>query len=302
MNRIITFLLLMAFSVTAHGQLSLETLRSNAETNLLNEGYSVSYESTSPLNTEKLRSKTEENVSLLGLKFGVNLSRVESDSIIQGTSYKSGFHGGMQFGIYYSQFFTLETGLLYDGKGYAKTNTEETVVDVDTASAKLMKADKYDISARFNYLQIPLYGRFTFGDHVQFYTNFGFYMGIPLGTSQEGTIRHKRTIQYDNGMTESLPTMIDTLSGNAEAYSGFELGGSVGIGFLWPLEPKGFTGPPTHLLVDIKYQGSLASIGKGTEEEVEIGGETKTVKYPAPEVFNRGLSVTAGIVFPLSVQ
>lgn len=283
------------------GQLSLQTLQSNAERNLLNAGYSL-YESPegSPLSLSGLQQHIEENVTLVGIKFGGNMSKVISDSAVTNSSYKSGMIGGFMLGVYYSRFFTLETGLMYEGKGFVKDNTDITEYEVDTAFVKIM--DKYDLEARFDYIQIPLYGRLTFGNAVQFYTTFGFSLGIPIVAEQEGTVQRKTIIRMKSGISEELVSPPDTLTGVTDFYKGIDLSGAIGFGFQWPINPKGFNGPAPSLFVDLKYQRSLMSIGKETEKEILVGGEKEVIVIPPPELFNQGFAVTAGFIFPLSVR
>lgn len=303
MKRFFSLITMLMLTSAVFGQLSYQQLQQNAERNIRNSDY-LSFETPggSPMSLEALNQHIEPNVTLLGFQFGVNMSKLVSDSAHTESSYKTGFRGGFLLGVYYSRDFTLETGLIYEGKGFVKNNTEKIEHEVDTAYVTFL--NKYDYSARFNYLQIPLYGRLTFGDHVQFYTTFGLYLGIPLMATYDGTWRTKTIIRMKNGsQMQEFETLPDTLTGDADALEGLDLGGAIGFGFTWPLKLKGFTGPAPSLFVDVKYQRSLLSIGKRTEEEIEVpGGDPIIMKYPAPEAFNSGFAVTAGFTFPLSVK
>mgnify|MGYP006277762421 CR=1 FL=1 len=301
MKRILSFILLLMLTGHVFGQLSLHTLQSNAEQNLLNAGYSLyDHSKESPLSMNGLQQHIEENVSLVGIKFGGNMSRVISDSAVTNSSYKSGIIGGFMFGVYYSRFFTLETGLMYEGKGFVKDNTDITEYEVDTAFVRIM--DKYDLHARFDYIQVPLYGRVTFGRDVQFYTTFGFNLGIPIQADQEGTVQRKTIIRMKSGISEEIVSPPDTLTGATDFYKGIDITGAIGFGFQWPINPKGFNGPAPSLFVDLKYQRSLMSIGKETEKEIMVGGDKEIIVIPPPELFNEGFAITAGFIFPLSVR
>lgn len=301
MKRILPLIGLLLLSTITFGQLSLQDRQENAEHNLIQSGFKVhNMKSSAPFSLNEMQEHIEPNVGLLGIKFGGNLSTITSDSAAENSAYKSGFRGGFMYGVYFSELFTLETGLIYEGKGFAKTNTEKIVEEIGDETITTMT--DYDYSARLQYLQFPLYGKLTFGDDVKFYTTFGFHLGIPLSATQEGTMQSKTITQDVSGSLDTVLHPIDTLTGGAELYSGIDLGGSIGIGMEWPIEVKGYTGPAPSLFIDLKYQRSLVSIGKATEEEIEVNGDTKTIKYPAPEAFNQGIAVTAGLIFPLSVK
>ena len=301
MKQILPLIGLLLLSTITFGQLSLQDKQENAEHNLMQSGLKVhSMKGNTPLSLDEMQKHIDPNVSLLGIKFGGNISTITSDSAAENSSYKSGFRGGFLYGVFFSELFTLETGLMYESKGFAKTNTEKTVEEV--GNEKITTMTDYDYSAQLQYLQFPLYGRLTFGDDVKFYTTFGFHLGLPLSATQEGTMQIKTITQDINGNIDTLSHPIDTLTGDAELYSGIDLGGSIGIGMEWPIEVKGYTGPAPSLYIDIKYQRSLVSIGKATEEEIEVNGESVTLEYEAPEAFNRGIAVTAGLIFPLSVR
>ena len=301
MKRILPLIGFLLLSTFTFGQLSIEHLRENAEQNLIHSGFNIEgNQSSAPYSLSEVQGNIEPNVPLLGIKFGGNMSKVISDSAATNSEYKSGLRGGFLYGVYFSEIFTLETGIMYEGKGFVKTNTARAVQETDTN--RLISLTDYDYSARFHYLQIPLYGRLTFGDNVKFYTTFGFHFGIPLTASQEGTMQMKTITQEFSGSIDTIAHPIDTLTGDAEMFTGMDLGGSIGIGFEWPMKVKGFTGPPPSLFVDIKYQRSLVSIGKATEEEITVNGDPVTIEIPAPEAFNQGIAITAGLIFPLSVK
>ncbi|MFO8087345.1 MAG: porin family protein [Bacteroidales bacterium] len=300
MKKILSLIILLAVSSSAFAQLSDELLLANARNNLTNAGFTLSvYDEASPLFVEGVQQKIEPNVPLLGVKFGGNLSRLVSDSVTE-TSGKSGIRGGFMYGVYYSKIFTLETGIMYEGKGFVKNNTEITEYTVDTAFIRLM--EKYDLSARFHYIQVPLYGRFTFGDNVRFYATAGLSLGIPIMTQQEGTRQYKTFIQMNSGVNTSLEAEPDTLTGGTEEFQGLDLSGAIGVGFEWPLNFKGFTGPAPSLFVDVKYHRSLMSIGQATSREVSVAGDMVELDLPATETFNEGVAITAGLIFPLSVR
>ncbi len=290
MKQLILLTTSLFLSLSLFGQLSYEELRTNALSNL---GEASPNRTLSPSTSVGLSQKVERNVSILGFKVGVNMSNVDSDTIAVDNSFKSGFRGGLFFGRYFSRFFTLETGLMYEGKGFSKYNTDMQQYDDHEAIYRNFVND--DFSVRFHYLQIPLYGRITVGQHIQFYGTAGLYFGVPVMTNQEGTIMVKQVkIMKNTGHTTENIIGPDTLSGSANFFEGMDLGASVGIGLHWPLEPKGFTGPSRSLFIDLKYQRSLMSIGSSVTID--------EVFYPAPEAFNYGLAVTAGITFPLSVK
>ena len=265
MKRILPLIGLLLLSTITFGQLSLQDRQENAEHNLIQSGFKVhGMKSSAPFSLNEMQEHIEPNVGLLGIKFGGNLSTITSDSAAENSAYKSGFRGGFMYGVYFSELFTLETGLIYEGKGFAKTNTEKIVEEIGNETITTMT--DYDYSA------------------------------------QEGTMQSKTITQDVSGSLDTVLHPIDTLTGDAELYSGIDLGGSIGIGMEWPIEVKGYTGPAPSLFIDLKYQRSLVSIGKATEEEIEVNGDTKTIKYKAPEAFNRGIAVTAGLIFPLSVR
>ncbi len=305
MKRLISLFILLAVSTTLFGQLSMHHLQQNASRNILNSGLTLNSEGfTSPFSVSGIDKKVQRNVTIMGFKFGGNMATVMSDSAVLDADYRSGLRGGMMFGIYFSNIFTLETGLLYEGKGFIKDNTEKTEVDID--SALLTTMHKFDLSGRIHYLQVPLYGRVTFGKHVQIYATFGLYLGIPLTASQEGTMRTKTILRMKDGSQgNQWEVGPDTLTGSTPQYAGVDLGTSIGVGFQWPLKMKGFTGPSPSLFVDVKFQQSLTSIGKETSKQVINPfdpNEMITLRYPAPEIFNKSFAVTAGFIFPLSVK
>ncbi len=296
---------MLAVSTSLFGQLSMHHLQQNASRNLLNSGLKLGGEGhSSPFSVSDIDRKVQRNVTLMGFKFGGNLATVMSDSAVLDAGYKSGMRGGLMFGIYFSNIFTLESGLMYEGKGFIKNDAEKTEVEIDTALLTTMHS--YDLSGRIHYLQIPLYGRFTYGEHVQVYATFGFYLGIPLMASQEGTKHTKTTLRMKDGSQgDQWEAGPDTLTGSTPQYAGVELGTSIGAGFHWPLKMKGFTGPAPSLFVDVKFHQSLTSIGKQTSEQVINPfdpNEMITLKYPAPEIFNKSFAVTAGFIFPISVK
>lgn len=290
MRKLLLLTTTLFLSLPFFGQLSYEDLRANALSNLSNSSLYHSFSASSP---SLASHKIERNVSILGFKVGANTSSVDSDTMAVDADIKAGFRAGLFFGRYFSRFFTLETGLMYEGKGYSKYHTDMEQHDDHEAIYRTFY--NYDYTRRFHYLQVPLYGRFTVGHHIQFYGTAGLYFAFPIMTSQEGTIGIKHVkIMKATSHTEENHIGPDTLSGSASFFEGPDLGASIGIGLHWPLEPKGFTGPAPSIFVDLKYQQSLMSIGSSVTID-EVG-------YRAPEAFNYGLAFTAGITFPLSVR
>ncbi|MFO8053935.1 MAG: porin family protein [Bacteroidales bacterium] len=299
MNRYFLLIISLMLSTSIFGQLSLQKQQENANDTIRNSDFLFrEIPVSAPLATNSQGPKIEPNVPLLGIKFGTNMSDVITDDTLAiESSFISGLHGGFMYGVYYSKRFTMETGIMYEGKGYVKNNTNRETYE--TNDLKVTILNKYNYSSRFHYLTIPVNGRITIGKHVQFYATFGIYTGIPILTNMDGSYRVK-TIERDkvSGIAEEYETDPQKMSGNIEALEGLDFGASGGLGLHWPINTKGFTGPTPALFMDIQYKRSLASIGKATKIEID----DEEYVFPPPEAYNFGIAITAGFTFPLGVK
>jgi len=125
-----------------------------------------------------------------GARLGANFSTI-TGKYSEHDENKSGWITGMAFGAVgnyeFTEMISLNAELLYITIG-DKTKYNET------GEKSSLSSYDYVITERYNYLQLPILARFTFGSSIIFYGIIGPYMGYKIGG--------KYKAEYDGQVTE----------------------------------------------------------------------------------------------------
>ena len=115
-----------------------------------------------------------------GFNLGVNLSNITQSDYTY--PYAVGFNAGASMEYYFSDEWGIKSKLMYDQLGW----NDDLIYD--EVSDSYISTD-----FRLNYLTIPVMADYHFGDHKEFYFNFGPYVGILLNV---------RETRFDSDMKE----------------------------------------------------------------------------------------------------
>ncbi|MCF8367760.1 MAG: PorT family protein [Bacteroidales bacterium] len=208
-----------------------------------------------------------------GPRLGVNLANQSGDDVSD-NSMLLGFNIGVMGNIAVNEMFSVQAEALYDAKGAKYESINET-------------GDKENVNGSFNYLNIPIMAKATFGDDMKFFGQVGPTIGLLMGAKWDGESEFTTYEQDPNNPFN----LIEKKEKVKDFYSSTDLGLVIGAGTLVPLGGM-------KLLVDLRYNMSLASIGKEMEVATGFDPLTGAITYETqtPDIKNGVISINFGIV------
>lgn len=162
-----------------------------------------------------------------GVKAGLNYSSVVGD-LTQGIKFRFSGHAGVFLEVEFSEKFSFQPELVYSSQGFQFSSDLETIQNGGIVS------NENDIrtNVQFNYLTIPVLGKFALNDRVsvEFGPQFGFLLNqvtkIKNLDQRDETLPDERTslsgdFQLDYGATAGVSYHInDKLSVSPRFYIG----------------------------------------------------------------------------------
>ncbi len=145
-----------------------------------------------------------------GIKAGLNYASVVGD-LTEGVKFRFSGHGGIFLEVEFSDKFSLKPELVYSSQGFQFSS------DLQTIENGGVTFDQNDIrtNVQFNYLTIPVLGKFALNDRVavEFGPQFGFLLN---------QVTKIKNLDQRNG---DVPENRSTISGNFR----LDYGGAVGV-------------------------------------------------------------------------
>ncbi len=184
---------------------------------------------------------------------GVIFGRNASSNKLGNYSTNAGSTTGLAFDYRLGNSVSLQTGILFERKGYALSDS--SLYYHRFASDSRYKRSRIDSKIDLDYLTIPLDLKFSFGDPVTFYFDFGFYTGFKVNALCHGTAIRKNISSY--GYTEEKVNISDAVEGY---YKDVDFGYQTGLGFQFPFRKN------MKFDFGIVYSESFSSIIKKPEE------------------------------------
>ena len=143
-------------------------------------------------------------------------------------SNATGFSTGLSFMYRLSKYFSLQSELLYERKGYE-------IKGESNSFFKYTPGSNYTIDNRVNldYVTIPLLLNVRFGQKLQVYFNTGIYAAMQMNARCTGTAYNS----YTNGITyqEYKTTVYDDIDGYMKST---DWGWAIGSGIQYPVLQK----------------------------------------------------------------
>jgi opacity protein-like surface antigen len=133
----------------------------------------------------------------------------------------------MIFGYRLDKSVSLQTGLLFDRKGYALNDTSFYYHRI--ASDTRYVSNKVDTKIALDYLTVPLNFRISSGKTVNFYVDFGAYAGFLVNAFCHGTAIRKNSDSYSYTIQKTIVN--DAVEGY---YKSVDWGYKTGLGFQFP--------------------------------------------------------------------
>lgn len=151
----------------------------------------------------------------LGIEGGPNLTNLRGRSFHY--DYKPMIYGsaGLSFQYHFSELISFRTGFGYEAKGF-KSPVQENAWPEDIHSTYY---------TTYDYLNIPLMARFTFGEKIQFFVNAGGYFGI--------LVNKRNHIDADPANEYHFHTILK--NDKLDKYDQVDYGVSAGLGIRIPL-------------------------------------------------------------------
>lgn len=164
---------------------------------------------------------------------------------------------GLVFDYRLDNTVSLQTGILFERKGYALSDS--SLYYHRFASDSKYKRNSIDSNTDIDYLTIPLNFKFSFGDPVTFYFDFGIYTGFKVNALCHGTAITK----YISSSSYSIEkiNINDAVEGY---YKDVDFGYQTGMGFQFPFRKN------LKFDLGIVYSGSFSPIIKEPEENTTL--------------------------------
>jgi hypothetical protein len=146
-------------------------------------------------------------------------------------SGKFGPNVGMIFGYRLDKSVSLQTGIIFDRKGYALNDT--SLYFHRFALDSRYVANKVDTKIALDYLTVPLNFRISSGNAFNFYVDFGAYAGFLVNAFCHGTAIRKNSDSYSYTIQKTIVN--DAVEGY---YKSVDWGYKTGVGFQFPFRDK----------------------------------------------------------------
>ncbi|BBE17360.1 hypothetical protein AQPE_1510 [Aquipluma nitroreducens] len=160
---------------------------------------------------------------------------------------------GLAFDYRLNNTVLLQTGILFERKGYALADS--SLYYHRFASDSKYKRNSIDSKIDLDYLTIPLNIKFSFGNPFTFYFDFGVYTGFKVNALCHGTAIRKY-ISSSSYTIEKI-NINDAVEGY---YKDVDFGYQTGLGFQFPFRKN------LKFDLGIVYSGSFSPIIKDPEE------------------------------------
>jgi opacity protein-like surface antigen len=164
-----------------------------------------------------------------------------------------GYTTGLAFDYRLDKTVSLQTGILFERKGYALSDS--SLYYHRFAYDSKYKRNSVDTKTDIDYLTIPLNFKFSFGDPFTFYVDFGVYTGFKVNAVCHGTAIRKY-ISSSSYTVEKL-NINDAVEGY---FKDVDFGYQTGMGFQFPFRKN------LKFDLGIVYSGSFSPIIKAPEE------------------------------------
>jgi len=212
---------------------------------------------------------------------GVTVSWNSSGTKPGNYSGKFGPNVGMIFGYRLDKSVSIQTGIMFDRKGYALNDSSLYYHRFATDTRYV--ANKVDTKIALDYLTVPLNFRFSSGKPVNFYVDFGAYAGFLVNAFCHGTAIRKNADSYSYTIQKTI--INDAVEGY---YKSVDWGYKTGLGFQFPFRDN------LKFDLGISYYGSFNPILHNPD--------TSTTNYTNDDlsVKNGSLSLQFGIQIPIA--
>ncbi|MDD2303475.1 MAG: porin family protein [Prolixibacteraceae bacterium] len=224
-------------------------------------GFGLKY---TPKNKKESFKEVETNVQdssktrcyikpVVGILLGWNSSSSKPGNY----STNLGSTAGLAFDYRLDNTVSLQTGILFERKGYALSDS--SLYYHRFASDSKYKRNSIDTNIDIDYLTIPLNFKFSFGDPVTFYFDFGVYTGFKVNALCHGTTITK----YISSSSYSIEkiNINDAVEGY---YKDVDFGYQTGMGVQFPFRKN------MKFDLGFVYSGSFSPIIKEPEENTTL--------------------------------
>jgi len=168
-------------------------------------------------------------------------------------SGKFGSNVGMIFGYRLDKSVSLQTGVIFDRKGYTLDDTSLYYHRIATDTRYV--ANNVDTKIALDYLTVPLNFRISSGKALNFYVDFGVYAGFLMNAFCHGTAIHKNSDSYSYTIQKTV--INDAIEGY---YKSVDWGYKTGLGFQFPFRNN------MKFDLGISYYGSFNPILRKPDE------------------------------------
>ncbi|MCD4696577.1 MAG: PorT family protein [Bacteroidales bacterium] len=209
-----------------------------------------------------------------GPRLGLNLANQSGDDV-EDNSMLIGFNIGAMGNMAFNDMLSFQAEVLYDAKGAKYESVSET-------------GAKTDVNANFNYLNIPLMAKATFGDDIKFFGELGPSIGLLMSAKWDGESEFTTLEQDPNNPFEVIEKKIEV----KDFYKSTDFGLVIGGGVVLPVGDM-------KLMVDVRYNMSLGSIGEEMEVMTGFDPITGEITYEnqTPDIKNGVISINLGLLF-----
>jgi opacity protein-like surface antigen len=196
-------------------------------------------------------------------------------------SAKTGSSIGAAFEYKLDKTVSLQSGVLFERKGYALSDSSLYYHRIATDDRYTEK--KVDTKTELDYVTIPLNLKFSFGDPFTFYFDFGLYTGFKVNALCHGTAIEKSSSAY--GYSLQKININDAVEGN---YHDIDFGYQTGLGFQFPFRKN------LKFDIGITYSASFSPIINKTDENSgEYSNDDVSIK-------NGSVALQFGLQIPIS--
>ncbi len=220
-------------------------------------GFGIKYTPKGKMESFKESESNEQDSSktrcyvrpVVGILLGWNSSSEKPGNY----SANLGYTTGLAFDYRLDKTVSLQTGILFERKGYALRDS--SLYYHRFAYDSQYKRNSVDTKIGIDYLTIPLNFKFSFGDPFTFYLDFGVYTGFKVNALCHGTAIRK--YMSASSYTVEKININDAVEGY---YKDVDFGYQTGMGFQFPFRKN------MKFDIGIVYSGSFSPIIKAPEE------------------------------------
>lgn len=212
---------------------------------------------------------------------GPNLGWNSSSKKAGNYSAKIGSTIGAIFDYRLNKSVSLQSGILFERKGYALSDSSLYYHRVATDERSI--ANKVDSKVELDYMTIPVNLKFSFGNPITFYFDFGLYTGFKVNALVHGTAIRK----YSSSSSYTLQkiNINDAVEGY---YHDVDFGYQTGLGFQFPFRKN------LKFDLGMVYSASFSPIINKTDEN------TSGYFYDDVSIKNGTISFQLGLQIPIN--